>query len=209
MIRNDDAYWTLEGEGSAETKVKGSRFIGFACPVQTRDEVETHLQGIRKKYHDATHHCYAFRLGADGKDFRTSDGGEPTGTAGKPILDALDGQQLTDVFCLVTRYFGGTKLGTGGLARAYGDCAAITLDAATRIHKFVYFSFRLSFPYALTGTVMSIISARECQIAETRYGEDTEMLIRVRRSQGEALIRQIKEATAGKIGIHPVEGDGH
>ncbi len=209
MIRNDDAYWTLDGAGTAETKVKGSRFLGFVCPVQTRNEVETHLQRIRKKYYDATHHCYAFRIGAGGEDFRASDGGEPTGTAGKPILDAIDGQNLTDVFCLITRYFGGTKLGTGGLARAYGDCAAITLGAVKRIQKFVNISSWLTFPYKLTGTVMSILSARECQIAETRYSEDTKMLIQIRMSQREALMRQLKEATAGKIVIDPVEEDGH
>jgi uncharacterized YigZ family protein len=208
MEKDADAYWTLDGEGHAELKVKGSRFIGFACSIRTRDDAETQLEKIRKKYFDATHHCFAYRIGSKGQDFRASDGGEPSGTAGKSILDVIEGRGLTDVFCLVTRYFGGTKLGTGGLARAYGQCAVNTLEAARRIRKYVLDSFRLSFPYSLTGAVMPLLSLNDCRIVETRYGEYTELVIQVRRSLTETLGGQLQEATAGKIILCPVETGG-
>lgn len=111
-----DNFFTLPGVVSGETKVKRSRFIGHASPIQGIDQIESFLSRIRTAYYDATHCCFAYRLGSgDQTTFRTSDGGEPSGTAGRPILEAIENHGLTDVICTVTRYFGGTKLGTGGL----------------------------------------------------------------------------------------------
>jgi len=204
-----DAYWTLDGETGAEMRVKGSRFIGYASSVDSPEEADEHLRVIRKKYHGATHHCFAYRIGTDGEIFRRSDDGEPSGTAGKPILEALAGRNLTDALCIVTRYFGGVKLGTGGLARAYGACAAQTLDAAKVVLKHIHVSFRMIFPYDATGTVMSLLSGAGSRIIETHYGEDTEILIRVPRALAEDLSFRLREATGGKVTLYPVTGGGH
>ena len=120
-----DEYVTLKGESGGELKVQGSRFISTAYSAGSAEEVEKIVAARRKKYHDASHHCYAYRLGPGGETFRINDDGEPSGTGGRPILAAIDREGLTDTLVMVTRYFGGIKLGTGGLARAYGQAARI------------------------------------------------------------------------------------
>jgi len=129
-------YLTLSGPGNAQTRVLGSRFLGTASPVSSENDVTSRLEEEKKRYHDATHWCYAFRL-RDGESAveRASDAGEPHGTAGSPILREIRRRELIDCLVIVTRYFGGTKLGTGGLARAYGQCAASALDAAPIVRK--------------------------------------------------------------------------
>jgi uncharacterized YigZ family protein len=129
-------YLTLSGPGSAQTRVLGSRFLGTASPIVGEDDVTRRLEEEKRRYHDATHWCYAFRL-RDGRtsNERASDAGEPHGTAGTPILREIRRRELLDCLVIVTRYFGGTKLGTGGLARAYGECAALALDAAPIVRR--------------------------------------------------------------------------
>jgi uncharacterized YigZ family protein len=124
-------YKTIKSPADSKITIKGSKFLGYAFPVETPEAVESILHDIRKKHYDATHHCYAWQLG-NGQDmsFRYNDDGEPSGTAGKPIYGAIQRLDLTNVLVVSVRYFGGTKLGTGGLIKAYGQSAADTLDAA-------------------------------------------------------------------------------
>jgi uncharacterized YigZ family protein len=202
-----DSYLTLKGLCVHEIKVKGSRFIGTAEPVETRFSAEQILNNIQKKYYNATHHCFAYRLGpGESIQFRYSDDGEPSGTAGKPILDVLDGRQLVNVICIVTRYFGGTKLGTGGLVRAYGRCARETIARAAVVEKWLTSDLTLIFDYELIGTVMSVLARYECRHLGTEYQEKTTMKIAVRRSQTEKFMAEMVNQTAGRIAFNSIEG---
>ena len=198
----DDAFHTLKAEASAETKVKGSRFIGYTAPVENRTDAEAFIQSISKKHHDAAHNCFAYRVGiGDNAVFRYSDAGEPSGTAGKPILDAIDGRNLTNAICVVTRYFGGTKLGTGGLARAYHDCASHTLDAGTIVVKYVTDTLHIRYPYDFTGVVMKLVSDHGCCVEETIYENEPETLVRIRVSKIKRFQQELIDATSGKVKI--------
>lgn len=201
-----DLYLTILQPVSHSLKVKGSRFIGWASPVHDRDEAESFLRNVQKKYHDATHHCHAYRLGIrDSSECRYNDDGEPSGTAGKPILDALEGRKLTNCICVVTRYFGGTKLGTGGLARAYGECARETLSKCKIIEQYLAVSLSLVFDYDLTGTIMPLLSKYQCQIINTKYGAKTTMIMRIRQSHYLAFQNDVINQSAGKVLLNPMK----
>ena len=205
-----DSYLTLKEPASAKLKVKGSLFVGHVVSVKNREEAEAFIRKISKEYHDASHNCYAFRLGIGDKTlFRYHDAGEPSGTAGKPILNALESRNLTDLVCVVTRYFGGTKLGTGGLARSYNRCAGKTLDTCNKIKVYITVLKRVSFPYDLTGTVMSLISNYNCQIVKTKYGPDTVLEIMIRISKTEEFERALLNASAGRVTISGEEVADH
>ena len=198
----NDSYTTLKGKTSSEIKVKGSRFIGYATTIRDKQEAESFIGKISRKHHDATHNCFAYRIGiGDRAVFRYSDDGEPSGTAGKPILEAIDGRELAHTVCVVTRYFGGTKLGTGGLARAYGECAAVTLDQGDKIKKYLTHTVRIAFEYDLTGVIMGLVSEYECKIESTHYKTDTDMTLIVRLSLLERFRQALIDATAGKVKI--------
>ncbi len=194
-----DMYYSLDGPLSHEIKVKGSRFIGHAAPVQNGEAALDLVRALSKKYHDATHHCFAYRLGTgDSAVDRYSDAGEPAGTAGRPILEAIQGRHLSDTLVVVIRYFGGTKLGTGGLARAYHKAARETLALARISEKYLTSRFRIQFPYECTGSVMRILSRLEAVINKTEYGSQTGITCEVRLSRGDELVTEIRNATAGK-----------
>ncbi len=196
-----DSYWTIKKNAEAELKIRGSRFIGFVFNIQNQDQADQLIHSIRKKYYSATHHCTAWRIGLDGNHFRLNDDGEPHGTAGKPILDAIDSNHLTDVLCVVTRYYGGVKLGTGNLARAYGECALKTLERAGKTEKFIEQELTVIFDYDYTGAVMAELSNQSCRIVHTEYLNDVRMTIAVRMSLAEKMQNHLIEATAGKIKI--------
>lgn len=198
-----DAYQTLTNPVCGEIKVKGSRFIGHAGPVQNKDEAVSFLNRITRKYHDATHHCYAYRLGYGSQSsFRYSDAGEPTGTAGKPILKTIDGQSLCNVICVVVRYFGGTKLGTGGLSRAYASCAKQTLETGVIQTCFPTNQFQIKFDYNDTGQVMAVISNFQGEIVGSHYGTQTELVVQIQQSKASDFQNCLMDETRGKIQIH-------
>jgi uncharacterized YigZ family protein len=197
-----DIYYTLENYNSNEIKIKGSRFIGFCTPVEDRCNAEAFIQQLCKKYHNATHHCFAYRIGLNEKTiFRYSDAGEPSGTAGRPIFEAIDKRSLTNIVCVVIRYYGGTKLGTGGLIRAYGRCTAETLDSGNIEKKFLTTELQIIFDYDLTGMVMPMITRYKCKILDTIYGQKTEMICWVRESLSSQFKKALSDATGGKINI--------
>ncbi len=196
-----DAYTTIVKEARAETRVQGSRFIAVALPASSRDEVEAHLERVRQEFHDATHRSFAFRLGPSAGDFRSSDDGEPGGTAGRPILAAIDRTGLTDILLVVPRYFGGTKLGTGGLARAYGDVCAQVLARAETVTRHVEDLLEIAFPHAFVGGVMHALSSMQATIADTSYDEEVHLKVHVRRSRAARLRTLLLEQTRGNIRI--------
>ena len=195
-----DCFRTLANSARADPpKVKGSRFIGDAFPVESADEALERLAEVRKREHVATHHCWAYSLGPTGDIFRYSDDGEPNGSAGLPIYEQIEGSGLTNVLVVVTRYYGGTKLGTGGLVRAYVEAAGLVLDEAPKREIIVRVPVRLSFQFGDTSPAMHTIGKFDTEVAETRYSEHgTEMLLNVRRSDVEPLKASFLEALGGR-----------
>lgn len=198
----DDQYDIIAQPATSEIKIKGSRFIGHVGLCESREAAESFIAEVAKRHYDATHNCSAFRVGVGEQiQWRYSDDGEPSGTAGKPIYDMIEGRGLTHVCCVVTRYFGGTKLGCGGLVRAYGQAAAEALDQAGRQVRYVHEDIRIAYPYDFTGVVMHLVERFEGQIDASEYTEETEQTIRLRRSRVEAFTRELVEASAGRVRI--------
>ena len=198
----NDTYQTIAAPVLAEIpKVKGSRFIGEAFPVQHTEDVEQRLTEIRKREYNATHWCWAYRMGANGEQTRFNDDGEPSGTAGQPILRQITGRQLTDVLVVITRYYGGTKLGTGGLIRAYGDAAALVLDEATIEEKICRVPVRLTFAYPDTSAAMHCIGKFDAPILSMDYSDETTLTVSVRLTQKAALCESFYEALSGRAQI--------
>ena len=195
-----DTFLTLGAPGKAEPpKTKGSRFCGEAFPVQTEAGALDAVAAVRAREHAATHVCWAFRLGPDGGAWRTQDDGEPSGSAGAPILREIEGRDLTDVVVAVTRYYGGTKLGMGGLVRAYGGAAAAALDAAPLARGTVRVPVRLRFAFADTSPAMRLLDVYDAEVAEQTFSAaGTELSLRVRHSHAAPLRAAFVEATSGR-----------
>jgi len=199
----EDEYFTIGLQhDAAELKIKGSRFIGNAASVATEELTTKFLHSIARQFYNATHNCYAYILGLTPPlTIRFNDDGEPSGTAGQPILSAIQGRNLTNVAVVVTRYFGGVKLGKGGLVHAYADCANLTLDACPVVKHYIYSKATVKFDYALTGAVMHLVDLFQATIDESVYGDRTELAVSVRRSVFEDFKKQLIEKTAGNISI--------
>jgi uncharacterized YigZ family protein len=196
----------LRKGGEAEIKVKGSRFLAEALPAADEDAAEAAIAAIRKREYNATHHCTAYRIGPAADLFRFNDDGEPSGTAGQPILRQIEARDLTNTLVVVTRYYGGTKLGTGGLIRAYGEAASLALDAASVQQCILRERLRLRFGYDDTSPAMHTISQFDAEIQETHYSDATEIVVGVRRSQVEGFLNTYTNALGGRGEIARVEG---
>jgi uncharacterized YigZ family protein len=155
--KETDFYYTIESTAVAEFKDRGSKFLAYSFPVQDTDGFKKHLQELKKQHAKAVHHCYAYRLGIDGNNFRTSDDGEPAGTAGKPILGQIDSKILTNVLIVVVRYFGGTLLGIPGLINAYKTASSLVLQCTPVVQKAIEVVYELQFNYTEMNDVMRII----------------------------------------------------
>lgn len=179
---SEDTYKTITGLSEAVYTEKRSKFIAIAIPVRTHEEIKTHLEVYQKKYYDARHVCYAYMLGHERKDFRANDNGEPSGTAGKPILGQINSNELTDILVIVVRYFGGIKLGTSGLIVAYKAAAAEAIANADVIEKTVDKTIHFWFEYPFMNDVMRIVKEEEPEIIEQGYEMDCSMTLRIRSS---------------------------
>lgn len=157
MSQDDDTYLTLAKRSEGLYKVKGSKHFSYAFPVSSETEIKSCLEVIKLEHHSARHHCYAWRLGHDASRYRTNDDGEPSNTAGPPILGVLKSNCITNVLIVVVRYFGGTKLGVGGLIDAYRTAAAYAIEEGTIIEKKRTKRYVIKFPYAKMGDVMSLL----------------------------------------------------
>lgn len=178
----EDIYKTIAGRAEATYTEKRSKFIATAIPVRTTAEVKVCVEEFQKRYYDARHVCYAYMLGAERKDFRANDNGEPSGTAGKPILGQINSNELTDILIVVVRYFGGIKLGTSGLIVAYRMAAAQALSAATIVEKTVDEDVQVAFEYPFLNDVMRIVKELSPEILEQSYDMDCLMRLRIRKS---------------------------
>lgn len=197
---NQDSYWTVAGPAEAVLKIKGSRFLGFAAPAANKEEAESYLTELRKRFFDATHHCYAWRLGSGIDEIsRFADDGEPSGTAGKPILQVITGRNLTNLILVVVRYFGGVKLGTGGLARAYADTAILTVEQCTIRQVWHTRIVALTVGYDHLNTVMKLIDKFGASIEESEYGESIHMKLLLRLAEVEPFRAAAADSTHGRI----------
>ena len=160
----DSSYHTIETSSVAEFKERGSKFIAYAFPLSDVKDFKEKMAGLKKAHPKAVHHCFAYRHGLEGTNFRVSDDGEPSGTAGRPILGQIDSQQLTNVLIIVVRYFGGTLLGVTGLINAYKTAAALVLEASSIIQKPVLINYRLQFDYTQMNEVMKVVKQFDCVI---------------------------------------------
>ncbi len=193
-----DEYLRLSGTGRAETKVRGSRFLAEALPADSETAAGALIEDVRRREYKATHHCTAYRVGAEEPLERFDDNGEPSGTAGRPILRQIEARGLSDALVVVTRYYGGTKLGTGGLIRAYGAAASAALDDAAIGRVILRDPVEVRFAYADTSPVMHLVSQFDAIIDGTQYGEETTMQLFVRRSQRDGFILAFAEALGGR-----------
>ena len=195
------AFDTVYTGGSDEIVEKKSRFIAQVFPVKTEEEVTQILEATRKKYWDARHNCYAFVLGADGGISRCSDDGEPSGTAGRPILEVLTKRGLKDVLVIVTRYFGGTLLGTGGLVRAYSQAAQAGLAASRIITKQAGIRMTIDTDYNGIGKLQYVAAQLEAAVLDTLYTDKVQMVLLVPSSFTEKVKKEVTEATSGQAVI--------
>ncbi len=202
-----DTYQTIDAEATATRKVEGSRFLAEAMPVSSRDEAEAEIEAIQTREHQATHHCTAYRLGVEGDDVRYNDDGEPSGTAGQPILRQIDARDLTNTLVVVTRYFGGTELGTGGLMRAYGDAADAALDRADIVKRVVRVPVRLRFAYDDTAPAQQVLRQFDTAVNDSTYTDVTELTVGVRKSEVDAFLEAFTNALAARGEILRVGGD--
>ncbi|QHS62986.1 IMPACT family protein [Chitinophaga agri] len=187
-----EVYYTIEKTAMAEFKDRGSKFLAYAWPVKTADQVKECLQEIKKEHPKATHHCFAYRLGTDGLQYRANDDGEPSGTAGKPILGQIDSKQLTDVLVVVVRYFGGTLLGAPGLINAYKVSTSMVLQLIPAVQKNVETKYHLSFDYTILNDVMTIIKQQNCTV----YSQELQLFC----AMDIGIPKAVQELTVLKLG---------
>ncbi len=196
-VQIKDTYKTLAANSFGEFKDRGSKFLAYAFPAKTTEEIQDHLLEVRKLHPKARHHCYAYRLGMDQSNFRANDDGEPSNTAGKPILGRIDSAGLTNTLIVVVRYFGGTLLGASGLINAYKKSAAHAIEQAVIKDGIVQDVFTISFDYGLMSQVMSGICKLPIKIVEQRFEASAAIDIAIRQSKVDDTLKHLKAIVAG------------
>lgn len=194
-----DTYLTISAPSEGLYKEKGSKFIAYAYPVTNEDEVKNYLQDLKKKYYDARHHCFAYRLGVEGEQWRAVDDGEPSGSAGKPILGQLLSNNLTNVVVFVIRYFGGIKLGVPGLINAYRSATADAIANANIIEEEDKEDIFIQFDYIVMNDVMKIIKDELPEIANQDFEMLCKMHLRIRRNQAPILKAKLLKVESLRI----------
>ena len=184
-----DTYRSIRAQSEGLYKDRGSRFLAIAFPVESADEAKGIILSLKKEYHDARHHCFAWRLGFNGEEFRASDDGEPSGSAGRQILGQIDSVGLSDILVVVVRWFGGIKLGVPGLIKAYKTSAADAIANAEVVEKVAGKWVRLNFGYASMPAVMSMVKSMSLPMRAQSYEEDCSVEVRVRLSLEEDFIK--------------------
>ena len=194
-----DAYLTLKDPVTSRLVRKKSRFVGLLFPVSTPSAIEETLQRVRRQYHDAAHHCYAYRLmGDSGPIVYTNDAGEPAGAAGGPILQQVEASDLYDVLAIAVRYFGGKKLGLGGLIRAYGDTIKDALDNAILVKRQRTVRLAIDFPAEMNAAIMRLVHHRAEQVQDVRYNSEAHLQVTLPSSQLQPFVDALQEASLGQ-----------
>ncbi len=182
-----DSYHTIVNPSESTFKEKGSKFLAFAFPVSSEADIKMHLLHLKKLHPAASHHCYAWQLGAGKEGSRANDDGEPANTAGKPILAQIQGRDLTNILVVVVRYFGGTLLGVGGLIQAYRESAKSALENATIVERFILFQYSVEFDFNDTNAVMRTLKETESKIISTEYNQLNKIIFETKKQNSERL----------------------
>ena len=196
-----DSYLTIEADAEAIFKEKSSKFLCYAFHVESEEEISAHLERLRKQYYDATHHCYAWRVGPFGEKFRANDDGEPSSTAGKPILGQMLSHEITDCLIVVVRYFGGTKLGVPGLIAAYKESAAAVIEAAKVVERTVDTHIKIEFSYIVMNDVMRIIKEEQPTIDEQIFDNLCQMRLSIRKSKADIVEGRLRKVEGAIVEI--------
>ncbi len=189
----EDTYRTITSQSEGLYKEKGSKFIAFAFPVQTEEQIKDYITLLKDEYFDARHHCYAYILGAQKDKFRMNDDGEPSSTAGKPIYGQILSNDLTDILIVVIRYFGGTKLGVPGLINAYKTAAADAIANAEIVERTVNRIFTIQYDYIEMNSVMKVIKECNPDVLERRFENLCTMVLSIRESEADALLARLEK----------------
>ena len=201
-----DCYFTIAQTAKAEIRVKGSRFIGEVALVSDAAGAKTYLESVRKREYEATHHCFAYRLGVGSDiEFKYSDDGEPNGSAGKPIYDCIKGRELTSVIVVVTRYFGGTKLGTGGLVRAYSEAALLSLEKAGKKTNYITDTICLTIEFSFYDRILKVIEKLKAKQTESDIAEKVSMTVQIRKYLTDQFVRELTDISCGTEQIEKQE----
>lgn len=194
-----DSYKTIARAAETTYRQLSSKFYTYAYPVESEEEIKEHLDALRKRWYDATHHCYAWRLGPHGEQFRANDDGEPSSTAGKPILGQLLSQEITNCLVVVVRYFGGTKLGVPGLIAAYKESTAQVLAECEIVERTVDVVVRVEFSYVAMNDVMRIVKDMQPRILEQLFDNLCTMTLSIRESESEQLLGRLEKVEGATI----------
>jgi uncharacterized YigZ family protein len=195
-------YYTIERASVAEFKDRGSKFLAYAFPIQTVDDFKKRLKELKEEHPKAVHHCFAYRIGTDGNNFRSSDDREPSGSAGKPILGQIDSKELTNVAVVVVRYFGGTLLGVPGLINAYKTSTSLTLQLTAIVQKPILIQYDLHFDYTLMNDVMMVVKRFACVILQNEMQLFCRMTIGIPKENFDLCLDKLKD-------LHGVETKEH
>ena len=196
-----DSYKTIARPAETTYRQLSSKFLVYAYPVETETEIKEHLDALRKRWFDATHHCYAWRLGPHGEQFRANDDGEPSSTAGKPILGQLLSQEVTNCLVVVVRYFGGTKLGVPGLIAAYKESTALVLSECEIVERTVDVVMDVSFSYIAMNDVMRIVKDMQPKVVNQVFDNLCTMTLSIREGDSEQLIGRLEKVEGATVEV--------
>lgn len=188
-----DVYFTIDKTGVAEFKDRGSKFIAYVWPISNTDDFKKQMEFVKKEHPKASHHCFAYRLGLDKNVYRVGDDGEPSGTAGKPILGQIDSKQLTNLLVVVVRYFGGTLLGVPGLINAYKTAASMVLQVTPAVQKPVEVSYRIRFDYTVVNEVMMVVKQCNCTVINQEMQLFCNITIGISKSRLDEVLFRLKD----------------
>ncbi len=200
-----DTYKTILSAAEALYKEKSSKFLIYAYHVESEEQVKELLEPLRKLHYDATHHCYAWRIGYRGEKFRANDDGEPSSTAGKPILGQLISHEVTNCLIVVVRYFGGTKLGVSGLIEAYRDSAALVISEAEVVELTIDVEVDIEFSYLSMNSVMRIVKEEQPRIVEQLFDNLCRMKLKIRESKADVMISKLNKVEGVILEVHNEE----
>ncbi|HEU5365174.1 MAG TPA: YigZ family protein [Hanamia sp.] len=192
-MKEKDYYFTIETTAVAEFKDRGSKFLAYSFPVKNTNDFKKYLQYLKKEHPKAVHHCFAYRIGFDRNNFRMSDDGEPSGTAGKQILGQIDSKNLTDILIVVVRYFGGTLLGVPGLINAYKTASSLVLQCTPIVQKAIEIQYELQFNYTEMNAVMRIIRQYNCTILKNEMQLFCRIETGIPKNKSEEVLSALKE----------------
>ena len=194
-------YFTIEKPSMAEFKERGSKFIAYAYPIETVDDFKKILQNLKKEHPKAVHHCFAYRIGIDGNNFRVSDAGEPSGTAGRPILGQIDSKEITNTAIVVVRYFGGTLLGVPGLINAYKTASTLALQVVPFVQKQIEIRYTIHFNYTQINEVMMVMKQYNCTVINQEMQLFCQMTVGIAKNRLQDVLQRLNELQQVEVKI--------